>query len=198
MKKTLFFILKSRSKWLFICVLQTQKQKQFLHDELLDAPFYHWQAALKVAAHAHDPAISPRSEIRRMTSVTDEGPTTSSFLFRWLASCRRAPQAKWHQLRTKREIGGWEAKAFTDPLKICKRIPSRGITCKKYNKRWESISSIIHDIYASCFNADILRDTFSIVGNNNNYRDICLWFSTHTFGKVLSLIPFKTEEKCQR
>lgn len=49
------------------------------------------------------------------------------------------------------EIAGWEAKAFTDPLKICKRKPSSGVMCEKYNSRWESIPSFIHNISAGCF-----------------------------------------------
>lgn len=194
MKKTLFQI----QVTVYVCATNTETKALF-------AWWAAWCSILPLAGGTE--SGSPRSWPSYISTLRDKENdlsdrwgthSTSSFLFRWLASCRRAPQAKWHQLRTKREIAGWEAKAFTDPLKICKRIPSRGITCKKYNRRWESISSIIHDIYASCFNAYILRDTFSIVGNNNNYRDICLWFSTHTFGKVLSLIPFKTEEKCQR
>lgn len=77
------------------------------------------------------------SEISRTTSVTDEGPTLHyrPLLFRGFASCRWAPRAKqlWHWLRTKLEIACLEAKAFTDPLKICKRKPSsRDSTRKKY------------------------------------------------------------------
>lgn len=71
----------------------------------------------------------------KKTSVTDEGPTLHHhpFLFGQFSFCHRAPPAKWvwHQLRTKQEIAGWEAKAFTDPLKICKRQPSNGVICKK-------------------------------------------------------------------
>lgn len=111
-----------------------------------------WGHIKSTQPHSHDPALSTHSEIRRTTLVTDTL-HHHPFLFRWFASCRRAPWAKWlwRQLRTKQEIAGWEAEAFTDPLKICTRKPSSGVICKEYSRRWESISSIIPDIYASCF-----------------------------------------------
>lgn len=82
----------------------------------------------------------------KKTSVTDEGPTLHHHpsLFGHFSFCHRAPAAKWvwHQLRTKLEIAGWESKAFTDPLKICKRKPSNGVICKKIKQ--EMRINIIH------------------------------------------------------
>lgn len=106
---------------------------------------------------AHDPAISPHSAISGTTPVRDEGPTQRRhpLLFRGFAPCQQTPVSKmrltWAENKAE-DSALWrrKKKAFTDPLKICKRKPSCSVTCK-CNRRWESISSIIHNIYASCF-----------------------------------------------